>query len=349
MNNEIESTPPKLPFANKKITYFTSKMKNFKTIIITYWLSLLIVILFLSGVLSYFLVPTQSLTDFLTFMAGFSTIILAILTGIYVITTTRQLDVMKKQLNEMEYSRSLQTQPLPIIKNIKCTMENPKVFWEPPDKKIVVVKKIKIKGQIINIGVGSAVSVDIIPKIICEYPNSNILLSTSKRLDFLEENLPTDYEEIFNEDKGKIIEVFLERDISSFPVLELTIHYKNVLGGFFKALYRYRIFPYKKDFGILKTWLKNMKMFEVDFSESLEEYDSLVKVNIDKATEIYDKIESKFNENAGTSELDFILNPIPSSFFVKPLTEREYYSEIEKEKIWYGTFLGDYDETCIKL
>ena len=127
--------------------------------------------------------------------------------------------------------------------------------------------------------------------------------------------------------------------IDSLPVIELTIYYKNVLGGFFKSLYKYRVYSFSEDNEIIKNWLKSMKTFEFDFSEQLKEYDSLKKINRDEAGAYSDEIETKFEENLPESKLDLSLHLIPGSFYVKPITEEEYYIEIENKDIWYSTQL----------
>ena len=63
--------------------------------------------------------------SFITFIAGVSTLFVALLTVFYVITTNQQFSVMESQLEEMQKSRELQAQPLPTIQVNKVYLETP--------------------------------------------------------------------------------------------------------------------------------------------------------------------------------------------------------------------------------
>ena len=315
---------------------------NISKIFTNNWLFILVCAVFISGILSYFFFNTLHLKDFLNYMTGFATILLAILTGIYVITTNGQLNVMRKQLKEMEFSRNLQTQPLPIIKDVECYIVPPEIFKDVPDNwKIVNSTRVYMNGKVENIGVGSAVSIDIIPNLICKYPNEKCIENISERFDFLEENGTYELEVLFNTE-DEFLENFIESPIESLPIIDLTIYYKNILGAFFKAVYKYRIYPFDEDMDIIKKWLKNIKMFNIDFSDRIKHYNSLVKINPRgrDAKEIYDEIKYEFEKNMQDSKLDVDLYLIPGSFNVKPISDEELNSEIGKKSIWYGRFLG---------
>jgi hypothetical protein len=208
-------------------------------ILVNNWLFLLVSMLFISGILSYFLVNSSSLKDFLNYMTGFATILVAMLTGIYVIITNGQLNIMRKQLKEMEFSRNLQTQPLPVIKNIECHINPPEIFVDVPDNmKIVISSKTYINCTIENIGVGSAVSIDIIPSLICKYPNEKCFECPSNRYDFLQEGASAEFSDVFLT-KDEFLVNLIDGSIKSFPIIDFTIYFKNVLGAFFKAVYHY--------------------------------------------------------------------------------------------------------------
>lgn len=297
--------------------------------------------LFISGVLSFFFVNSSSLKDFSNYMTGFATILLAILTGIYVITTNSQLNVMKRQLKEMEFSRNLQTQPLPIFKDVECFLEPPKIFIEgcTENKKIVVTIKTDIIGKIENIGIGSAVAIDFIPILTCKNPNGKRIEDIFTRLDFLEERGIEEFEVQFNTD-DEILESFLEIGTEQLPILELTVYYKNVLGAFFKAVYNYKIYPFDEDEDIIKKWLKSIKMFDIDFSEKIRNYDSQVKINPKESETIFDEIKSEFGKGMQDSNLEAPIFLIPGSFNVKPISDEEFNFETGKESVFYGTRLG---------
>lgn len=333
-------------YFNDKMNRINKIFTNINKIFVNNWLFILVSILFISGILSFFFFNTPYLKDFLNYMTGFATILLAILTSIYVITTNGQLNVMRKQLKEMEFSRNLQTQPLPIIKDVGCYIEPPKIFIDVPNnRKIVNSTRVYMNGKIENIGVGSAVSIDIIPNLICKYPNEKCIEDVSERFDFLEESGTYELKVRFNT-KDEFLVNFIESPIESLPIIDLTIYYKNVLGAFFKAVYKYRIYSFDEDMDIIKKWLKNIKMFDIDFSDRIRHYNSLVKINPegDDAQKIYDEIKSEFEKNMQDSKLEVALYLIPGAFNVKPISDEEFNSEIGKKSFWYGTFLGPVDK-----
>ena len=198
-----------------------------------------------------------------------------------------------------------------------------------------------MSGKVENIGVGSAVSIDIIPNLICEYPNEKCIENISTRLDFLEERGTYELNVSFNTE-GDLLESFLESSIESLPIIDLTIYYKNVLGAFFKAVYKYRIYPFDEDEYTIKKWFKNIKMFNIDFSDRIKKYNSLVKINPqgEDAKKIYGGIKSEFEKNMQDPNLHVDLYLIPGSFNVKPISDEEFNSEIEEKSIWYGRVLG---------
>ncbi len=128
--------------------------------------------------------------------------------------------------------------------------------------------------------------------------------------------------------------------INNLPTLEISVYYKNVLNGYFKALYEYRIYPFDEDDNTMKKWLRNIKMFNVDFSDGIKRYNSLQKINPKDADIIFNEIKSKFEKDVQGSNLEMDLHLIPGSFYVKPISDKEYLSEIDTKSIWYGTYLG---------
>lgn len=264
--------------------------------------------------------------------------------GIYVITTNGQLNIMRRQLKEMEFSRNLQTQPLPIIKDIECFVKPPKLFFEGCSEKeeLAISTRIYIKGIIENIGIGAAVAIDFSPILICKYPNGKRIEDIFTRIDFLQEHGTYEFNEWFNTE-DEILENFLECSVStleSLPTFELTIYYKNVLGAFFKATYKYRIYPFEEDEEIIKKWLKKIKMFDIDFSTKRSHYNSLVKINPKEADIIFTEIESEFEKDMETSNLDADPYLIPGSFKVMPISDEESEVEFREKEIFYGRCLG---------
>jgi len=97
----------------------------------TYRLLVFILIVFVLGIISFFLTPGELIQNFLNYMSGIAVIVLALLTASYVIVTSKQLAVMRGQLKEMGMTRNLQTQPLPFIFTPKCYLEATKCYYSP--------------------------------------------------------------------------------------------------------------------------------------------------------------------------------------------------------------------------
>ncbi|MFC1507583.1 hypothetical protein ACFLQ6_11050, partial [Thermoproteota archaeon] len=90
--------------------------------------------IFILGIIAFFvLIPSGSITVniFISYVASLSTVIMVL---VYIFTTSRQLGVMRHQLDEIQYSRNVQVQPLIDIKDVTINLEAPRYYASPENE-----------------------------------------------------------------------------------------------------------------------------------------------------------------------------------------------------------------------
>lgn len=104
-------------------------------------ISKLLIAIFIALAGSFVLCAILSLNvesfDFIQSIAGTSSFFVAILTVIYVYTSTKQMDLMQRQLSEMTIERQSREQPIPSIENLTFLIQQPRFFI--PHQMIAIV------------------------------------------------------------------------------------------------------------------------------------------------------------------------------------------------------------------
>lgn len=121
------------------------------------WLMVIsIPIIFVAGMVSFFvLLPPELITlvNFVAYVSSLSTIVMVL---VYVFTTSLQLRAMQSQLNEMQYSRDAQVQPLLYFDKLKMSVKAPRFCLDPETKKAGFVDRVDFDFSVSNIGNGCA-------------------------------------------------------------------------------------------------------------------------------------------------------------------------------------------------
>lgn len=272
--------------------------------------------------------------DAITYISGLSTFSVSILTLLYVYTTSAQLSVMNKQLEEMKKERELQHQPLPWISKVKVRIEPPKLFFSPPENEHSVQSRYFCSVIVKNVGTYPSICNDISAQLIIPQNNEEPMLlgSTSIRINTLEEKqiYPSCDDEkssfLFAADnEGKFFEALLS-DIMEHPVINLRILFKNTSGGYFIAYSSYALaIPEEKE-PVIKTFFATIKTFPIKYSHELNRLQQLKEDRSDKWYELFSKLNEELacSDEKEIEELDLNVVPIPDSFIVKDITNEEY-------------------------
>lgn len=276
--------------------------------------------------------------DAIAYLSGWSTFVLAILTAIYVITTSGQLNIMKKQLDEMRKERELQCQPLPWFEQIKFYIIKPKLFYSPPEKLHKFLSKYDIGFTLKNIGTFPAICIDISSRIEIPRDNDFIFIDTiSKRIDALEEkaNYPPDgslnKSFSFTEDAstiGKVLEALRDNNIEKYPRIMIRILYKNVLGGCFILFNEYVIYPKDENQdSVMKNWLSEIKAFNIKYKNEIDQLTEIRNYNREKWDILFEELKSQIACTlVGEDEIELSVFPIPNSLKVVPISYEDYKS-----------------------
>jgi hypothetical protein len=286
-------------------------------------------------------------------LAGFSTFVIAFLTVIYVYTTNRQLQVMSQQIDEMKLDRELQNQPLPWVESIAFECEKPRLYYSPPTDEHKVLSRYNCNIKLKNIGLCPAVSLNLIAEIYVKRDSEPLCLKAAALyIDTLEEkevypsNEKTKDGFLFAEDNdAELLRRLLESDISNYPVLNLSIAYKNVIGASFVLNKVYFLYPSDDSIDDIKLWIKEITSFDVEFKETLHTLKKLHKSNSDKWDEIFDETKESINKKFDREALHLEPTSIPSAFRVIPISETEYTKLCSK--VGYGFKIGPMHNECL--
>lgn len=293
-------------------------------------------VLFAAGLFLIIYSVASSRFSPITYLSAGSTFIIAFLTAAYVLTTTKQLDVMSKQLDEMKKNRELESQPLPWISEYQFIIERPRLFYspaEPLDERCEAHAMFHAKVKTKNIGNSTAICVDVLSKVhIPEEDTYTHIESRPFRVDTLEEKqeVPPDdgygivgYSSETQEERF-LLSSLRETNPRRLPRVHFYIYYRNVLGTCFKVYLDCVLLP--KDVRqdeILGKWLTRLTAFPI---ENKRELDQIKQQKRDDTSRIgiYETIKYKFEHTIEGEDMQLDVIPIPGSFQVTPIDNDEY-------------------------
>jgi hypothetical protein len=276
-------------------------------------------------------------------LAAGSTYAVSLLTVGYVLTTSRQLDVMADQLEEAKRYRELQYQPLPWINRIDLYVEKPRLFFSPTKNHAEFdyefISRYIARSAIKNLGTSPAICIDILAKIIIPQENKTSvdLNSVSKRIDVLEsgEIYPSDIvgslEHMFSGDEeGKFLNSIRETSPAKIPHFGLKILYKNIMGGCFIISNEFFVHPKNLEQDrVIAKWLGLMASFPVEYKDeiaSLKKFDALKS---EKSDALFDELKGKLDKIITDANIELILIPL-GTCKVKVISEEEYAKFVER-------------------
>lgn len=303
------------------------------------FIALLIPVLFAVGIGAYFAFLPQelmNLNNFIGYMSSLSTIILVL---VYLFTTSQQLNAMGNQLNEMQYTRNVQIQPLLSLNALKTRFELPRYYVGPTTdfRKMELLSRIFFSAKVQNIGNGPAVAIDVIPKLVSQ--EDTLVETIGERIECLSlrEGDSESISIMFLDDKTKTIETLLEKLRIN---ISMVILYKNALNMTFKQEITFVLWGNDERIKEqLKQSLKTAKIAEIDYAEQLNKFEELKKYGRDEeAGKVYDAIKEKVNNQyKGKMEIKLPTAVKAGSFSVSPISQSEY-----------ETLLVEYEETMKK-
>ena len=289
------------------------------------------------------------LVMFLVFLVFF----VAILTAFIVFMTTRQMDLLDKQIEEMKVERLLKQQPFLYFNNLEFQIERPRLFYTPPEDKYSFLARYCIQGEINNISESPALFVDIYPRlIIFEDNQSKYMESSTTRLNIISKNISSDensFHSIFVEDSTqKFMYALRDSNVDSIPQLELEIYYKTASGGFYCTSRTYYITADEENLEIIRNWHCIITQAPIKYKENIETIREFKKEHVLNSYEsMYEQIRDDFNKSLSTenSKIKLSLHERSESFVLKQISESEYKSQAAH----YGRFVGECRGKCVHI
>lgn len=279
----------------------------------------------------------------LTLLSGFATYIIALLTVVYVITTRGQLRIMNRQLSEMTRDRELQAQPLPWPIEVRVYSERPKLFTGPdhPNRPITLIRH-HAEAKLRNLGANTAISVDISAHL--EIPGDNEPTRwscASCRAEVIEDKheYPDKKGEknsfLFPMDKDALVLTRLLSDqVGELPLLHLVIHYRNILGAYFRLRRYYRIYPQKETQDTVKTWLERVHNLPIRHKETFDLLEQMNANHDSRANALFEELKNKCKDSIDEERVEYDLWSIPGTGDVTNISAEEYEKEVAT--IGYG-------------
>jgi hypothetical protein len=304
------------------------------------FLAAIVPIIFLAGVISFFVflpLELQSITNFVAYLSGLST---AIMVLVYIVIYSRQLDTMSKQLEEMQFTRDVQVQPLPYLQEGKASLKLPRYYVGPSTDftKMELMSFVKANFKIINHGNGPAIAVDFIPHILTgSRIKEPVILDKDTfcaPVDCVPLKLDTPQTIEFQFDNGSDGKEILETLMEDYRILlRFSIAYKNAIGKPFQERISFWLnVKSKEDLERIKSSLKLIHTAPIDFSNQLQKFEKFASF---QREEEKDKIFSEVNQRIlsilGLDEVELEVQLALRSFDVRSISEEAYYTWLDQK------------------
>lgn len=294
-------------------------------------------------VYSYFY-PEFSFSDTISMISSF---FVAILTVITVYTTSRQMDFMKQQLDQMRDDQRMSEQPVLDIVDPKFEIERPRFYHSPEGYSFQ--SRYFFKLQINNLSSYPAIFTDVSAELIVVEDDEELILgAVSHRLNVIAANTTSNIVEIMfaGDSDSKILSALRSLMTSSLPKLKLIVTYKSLSGASYALEHVYWL-DYNADSDadglILKNWHTAITVAPVEEKQTIE-----VLRNIpteEKHDEVFEQAKNAFDAKLAVGDrLGVAMIEIPQKFVLKSITDEQFDEMLESHQ--YGRYVGKHLTEC---
>lgn len=276
--------------------------------------------------------------DFITYIAGISSFFVAILTALNVYTTSKQIEVANRQLEEMKYERSMGEQPLLELENLKFSIEKPRFFYTPPEDDYSFQSRYVVTADLKNCSNYPAVSVDSTVELEVKQQKEVFTLPTvSQRISII---APGDSHSVDFQFSGDEITWLFDALRSShaqdLPIISYESTYRNLCGGFFHLEGQAILAPKEDMLETIRQWHTRINAAYVEEKESID-YLRTIK-GTEEWDKVFDKIKSSFSSSlADSKEVEVDCLDLSEKFCISTITAEQYNEK--KEKYHYAHFV----------
>ena len=309
---------------------------------------LIIIVLLLSfvGCLVYSLFKSDfNLVDTISALSSF---FVAILTAMYVYTTSSQIDVMKMQLKQMQQEQQLREQPILEISFSEFNIERPRFYYTPPTDEYSYLSRYFYFFKIHNNSSHPALFIDISAELIVTENGKELVLgATSNRINTLAaNNVSETFDVMFTGDRPyKLMTALRGYSTLDLPKLKVTICYKSLSGANLLLEHTYWLDVSsceEENIQILKNWHSNLTSV---FTAEKEQLDRLKNsLNQKENDKLFDLMKESFDQRLMGEEFLLIdMIEIPEEFSLKTISKDEFDSIVNKHG--YGHYVGNHVKT----
>lgn len=320
-----------------------------------------VILLLVFGICIYLAIHNNdfSIANYISITSSFA---VALLTVIYVYASTKQMHVMKLQLDEMKTEHMLKNQPILVLSKPRFLIEVPRFFYAPPTDEFSFQSRYFFNALLINASDDPGIIINVVAKIIIERNGKEIVIhSPNERFSISSpKERAHQVSFLFNDDISCFLFEALRKD--GRIKLVVSIYYQNIAGACFSTTcaYRFRLQTMRfhqthKDKNELeegtsedciyaiREWHAAISQAPAKYQEALEHLKLIVhdRLRYDEYCKQFDKVEADFNKNI-TQILDIECNlyEINGTFGLKTISKIEFDEATDYDAYW--------NQLCIK-
>lgn len=300
-----------------------------KFFMISVWMLLLMV----SGTFGYLTWEQNNIGDinFSDKVSLMSSFFMAVLTALYVMTTSKQIEVANLQLEEMKYDRSLKEQPILLLTEKSFWIERPRFFYTPPEDRYSFLSRYYFALKLRNCTTYPAVVADVTARIkIVKDGKERFLATTANRCNIIAANDSVKMSFMFPGDAVTwMFDSLREGNVELLPRIELTVMYKNVCGGCFRIEECVILIPENAVEKDIISWHSCINATNI---EEREKIDYLKRVKGTKEWDIiFDGIKKDFDRKLGQlDKIDIKCLDEIEKYKLSVIDIKEYEQEINE-------------------
>lgn len=263
-------------------------------------------------------------------IALISSLVIVLLTSLYVMTTIDQTSSMVKQLDEMRCDRKMQQQPLLMPKVDKFIIDAPRLFFTPPNKEYKFATRCRADIKIEKLSTIPVINVQVRCTL---YTEKNGM----KQVEWESCNAFDTIENSIESAKDMLLQVPHPDDFfnairsSSTPFLDVEVIYNNIMGAHFMVVKKFALYQSSDDNESITNWHSDLVCFETKEKENITHLYRLLEDGKD-TDDLFNSLKDKYRYDINEISLyaDYIPGHINAS-----LIDDEKYNELTKT-FFYG-------------
>lgn len=281
--------------------------------------------------------------SFVNTISSISSFFVAVLTVVYVYTTSKQMDYMKQQLNQMQTDHRMSEQPIIDFEDLTFELERPRLFYTPPEDEYSFLSRYFLWLKIRNVSAYPALFVDISAELIVHDNDKKMGLSTtSRRLNLVAASSVSEPIGIMfaGDSDNRILSALRGYSTTDLPQVHINACYKSLSGATYLLEHTYWLdIPEESEdsIEILRNWHSTIVSAPIEEKEIL----TMLKKSETTHETAFDDAKERFDKKLlGETSLPVSLFEISEKFMLKNISDIEYNKEMDSHH--YGRHVGNH-------